>query len=160
MVVEVHDQEAAAEPMEMGTGGNRDVVQEAKAHPASRFGVVARRPNQGEYRPVTARRGLRGHDDTARRAPGYGERLSVYQGIAGRQVPRFATGVDFALEQVEISPGVDALELFVARVPSCERLPECSAGMQARPDRFHPAGRLGMSGVPEMVAVDRVGDEA
>ena len=130
MVVEIGDQHAslAAALRLIGARGHDDVVEEAEAHAARWFGVVARRPNEREDGLTERTARLHGSDGAACGAARGAKRVHVDERIAGREVARADEMLGLAAQQLEITRRVHALELLVARVARAQGLRQNAAG--------------------------------
>ena len=112
MHVPIHDRDAPdAEPLLCVTRGERDIVHDAKSHPARRARVVPRRTHEAECRlRIALHHGIRRREHAAHRSHRRIPRMRTHAGVAGAELRR--AGADFALCEIEIRSGVDEQQIL------------------------------------------------
>ena len=83
MVVEVHDENAAAEACLKRARRNRDVVEEAKTHPSRGLGMVAGRANERKNGFPSNDAGLHGLNRAAGSAASDAKGAPVHERVTG-----------------------------------------------------------------------------
>ena len=159
MVVEVYDENAAAEGGLIGARRNRNVVEETETHAAIGFGVMARGAHQREDRLFARNAGECGLDGAAGRSASHTERTRVHQRIAGRKISCLESALRLASRQFQILLRVHAQNLVVASIASGEAVDEHAVGCQTPRDGFNAIGPLGMDDVAQMIPVKGIDDE-
>lgn len=159
MIVEVHDENAAAEAGLERACRDRDVVKEAEAHPSGGFGMVARWANQRKNRFFSSDAGLHGRNRAAGSATSNAKGARVHERITGRKISRIRYSGGLAPHEFDIRRRVHPRELLVASVASGEGVDEHALRSQASPDLLDAIGPLGMDYAAQMIPVEGIDDD-
>jgi hypothetical protein len=159
MIVEVHDEHAAAEAGLERACRNRDVVKEAETHSSRWLGVVPRWANQRKNRFFSSDAGLHGYNRAAGCAPSNAKGARIHERITGRKISRIRSFRGLAPHEFDIRRRVHPRELLVAGVASGEGVDEHAVHSQALPNGLDAIGPLGMRYVAEMIPVEGIDDE-
>ena len=161
VIVEIGDQHPAAGRRPVGPRRDRHVVQKAESHPASRLGVVTRRPHERKNRLGASCRGLNRRHDAAGGPPRHRQRMFGDDDVAGRtdSAPR-PSGCRLRAREARgtLRYGRAGSRRRWRRAPQAGRS-STPSGAQTSGDHLHAVGRFGMPDVTEVVAVDWIGDE-
>jgi hypothetical protein len=159
MVIEVHDENPAAEACLERACRNGDVVKEAKTHASRGLGMVAGRTNERKNGFLSNDAGLHGLNRAAGSATSDAKGARVHERVTGRKIARIRKGCGLAPHEFDVRWRMHPRELLVARVASGEGIGEHAFGSQAPPDRLDAIGPLGMDYGAKVLPVEGIDDE-
>jgi hypothetical protein len=140
MIIKIDQQHAAAGARLIRPSSDCRVVEDTKAHSTGGFGVMSGRTDECEDRSVALNRRLDRRDCAAGGTARDVESAPINHNVASREIAWPGKIADLALDQLDISVLVDALDLTIGSVVSAIQIIRQSALIQTRSDHLHAVG--------------------